>query len=331
MPAFVTGGSGFVGGDLVRSLVADGIEVRALARSAPAAERIATAGGGVVSGDVFAGDALAEAMRGCDVVYHVAGINQLCPRDPAALYRVNVDGTYRVVAAAARAGVPRVVVTSSAAAIGEPRGVVATEDTEHSGRFVSHYARSKKLGEDAAFAAGRRFGIDVIAVNPSSVQGPDRTDGSARLLHAAVRTRWPLIVDTTVSLVDISDCTEGHRGAAQRGRPGRRYLLSGGAATLATIVGWFGEVTGRTHRPITIPRWLLSSGTPLLWLGHRVAGGEVCPELVATLLHGHIVDGSRATRELGLDYTPLTATVRRAAGVSAVRARLPKPRTLRSS
>ncbi|RPI25598.1 MAG: NAD-dependent epimerase/dehydratase family protein, partial [Actinobacteria bacterium] len=137
MAVFVTGGSGFLGGALIARLLDDGVEVRALVRSPPAADRMAEAGAIPVHGDVFAAGTMREALDGCAVVFHVAGVNDACPRDAAPMYRVNVDGTRIVVAAAAAAGVPRVVFTSSAAAIGEPPGVLADEGTPHSGVFLS--------------------------------------------------------------------------------------------------------------------------------------------------------------------------------------------------
>ena len=152
--AFVTGGSGFVGGALVDRLLADGDDVRALARSTDSAQVLADAGATVAMGNLFDESALANAMSDCDVVFHVAGVNTLCPRDAGELYRTNVGGPSAAVQAAAVAGVTRVVVTSSVAGIGAAPSVVADERTPSEGVFPSHYARSKNEGERAALAAG---------------------------------------------------------------------------------------------------------------------------------------------------------------------------------
>ncbi len=122
---------------------------------------------------------------------------------------------------------PRVVHTSSAATIGEAPGVVGREDTPHRGWYLSNYERSKTEGEHAAFAAGREPGVEVVCVNPSSVQGPGRAGGTARFLLAFLDGRLKAFVQTHVSLVDIADCAEGHVLAAQRGVAGERYLLNG--------------------------------------------------------------------------------------------------------
>lgn len=315
MTVYLTGGSGFVGGALARRLVADGVRVVATARSRSAADLLAAAGAVPVGADLSRPDAdLAETMAGCDVVYHVAGINETCPRRADEMYRVNVDGTRRVVAAAATAGVARVVVTSSAAAIGEPAGTVADETTPHSGSFLSHYARSKKLGEDAAFIEGERRGIEVVAVNPSSVQGPGRAGGSGRLLLAAMRRRRPIMVRTTISIVDIDDCTEGHLLAASSGEPGARYLLSGPPLHSDELAAAIGRALGRPVIPRYLPRPVLKAlGPPLAAaVGAVRRGGPLCPATVRTLLHGHAFDAGLSRRRLGLVYRPIDATLARA-------------------
>ncbi|MGZ4149724.1 MAG: NAD-dependent epimerase/dehydratase family protein, partial [Actinomycetota bacterium] len=159
MTAFLTGGSGFLGGALIRRLVAGGTEVVAAARSADAAVVVERLGARPARVDLADVAATAEAMRGCDVVFHVAGANRLCPRDEAVLYAGNVDLATSVVHAAAEARVGRVVHTSSAATLGEESGATGREDSPHRGRFLSSYERTKYLGERAVLALGRELGI----------------------------------------------------------------------------------------------------------------------------------------------------------------------------
>ena len=215
---FLTGGSGLIGGALAARLVERGDEVVALARS-DAAERALAARGvaRVVRGDVLDEAALTAGMEGCALLYHVAGINTMCPDDPAAMFHVNVRGAELAVRAASRAGVPRVVLTSSAAALGEAHGTVGSEDSPHRGSYLSIYERTKHEGELAALAAARSDGIELVAVNPSSVQGPGRAGGTGRILIAYLNGKLPAFVDTQLSLVDIADCVEAHVLAAERG------------------------------------------------------------------------------------------------------------------
>ena len=112
------------------------------------------------------------AWTGCYVVYHASGVNAFCLRDPSEMMRVNVEGSLNVVRAAAAAGIDRVVYTSSAAAIGEAAGTVGSESSPHRGTYHTWYERSKHEAEVAVLAEADRFGVELVSVNPSSVQGP---------------------------------------------------------------------------------------------------------------------------------------------------------------
>ncbi len=312
-PSFITGATGFVGGDLMRRLVADQGEVRALARSTSGQRLVADAGAIPVAGDVFDGAVLRRAMEGCRTVFHVAGVNEMCSRRPGPMIRVNVDGTVRVIESAAGAGVERVVFTSSAATLGEAQGTVGDEESAHRGRYLSSYEESKHRAEAAAFAAAGRLGVELVSVNPSSVQGPGRIGGSARLFLYALQTRRPILVDLSLSIVDIADCTTAHLLAASRGEAGRRYLVNGATIGVAEAVALLGEVSGISIEPRYVPMPVASVlGRPLALFAELVPGETpLCREMVRTLLHGHRYDGSRIERELGLRYTPLGDTLAR--------------------
>jgi dihydroflavonol-4-reductase len=310
---FVTGGSGVVGSAVVDALRSRGDDVVALARSDDAATRLEQRGATVVRGDLLDAGALARGMEGCRTVFHVAGVNQLCVEDPAPMLRANVEGPAVAVRAAAQAGVERFVHTSSAATLGEPEGSVGREDTEHRGWYLSLYERSKTEGEKVALRSGRREGVDVVCVNPSSVQGPGRSGGTARFLLAYLDGRLKLFVNTHVSLVDIRDCAAGHLLAAEHGVPGERYVLNGVTMTVNEALALAAEVAGVKRRPRLVSR------TPATLAASAVEGAcrlarrrpPVCREMVRTLLHGHRYDGSRAERDLGLRYTDPRDTIRR--------------------
>ena len=310
---FLTGGSGFVGGALVDALRGRGDQVVALARSDAAAVALHERGSEITRGDVLDEDALTAGMGGCELVFHVAGVNTLCNPDPVALFHVNVRGAETVVRAAARAGIRRVVLTSSAAALGEARGTVGDETSQHRGSYLSVYERSKHEGELAAFETARHVGVELVSVNPSSVQGPGRSGGTGRILVAYLNGRLKIFVDTHLSLVDIADCTAGHLLAAERGDPGARYVLNGATLTSLEALEIVAKLTGVRHRPRMAPGLLasaLAAGAEDVFL---IAGRTppFCREMVRTLLHGHRYDGSRATRDLGVVYTPISDTLSR--------------------
>jgi dihydroflavonol-4-reductase len=312
-PVLVTGATGFVGGGITRRLLADGREVRALTRRPHEAGALQTLGVEVVAGDVLDAESIRRAAAGCEVVYHAAGMNGFCFPDPAPMHAVNVTGTENVVEACARAGVRRVVYTSSAAVIGEPAGVVATEDTPHRGWFLSEYERSKHDAERAAVDAAARHGLELVCVNPASVQGPGRTGGTARLILDYANGRLRTMVRSRFSLVDADDCSAGHLLAEQRGEAGRRYLLSGVCVTTDEAIATLRQLTGIERRTVTLPRPVaLAAGSAAGRIAHaRGRRPRLCREMVATLLHGHAYDGSRATAELGLEYRSFDDMVRR--------------------
>ena len=246
---FVTGGTGFIGKALVEALVHEGRTVRALARSDAAAATLAELGAEPVRGDVLDGESLAAGLDGCDVAFHVAGANAFCLPDPSPLYEVNVTGSRTVVLAAAAAGIRRLVYTSSAATLGEERGSVGSEEAVHRGWFLSDYERSKFEAERAVLDVARETGLDVVCVNPSSVQGPGRTGGTAKLLLGYLNGTLRSAVDTRLSVVDIADCTSGHLLAEAKGAPGERYVLCGASLTVREGLELLGRITGIDERP----------------------------------------------------------------------------------
>ncbi|HYH88321.1 MAG TPA: NAD-dependent epimerase/dehydratase family protein [Solirubrobacteraceae bacterium] len=309
----VIGATGFIGGALSTRLLERGDDLVGLARSDASAHKLAARGIAVARGDVLDEDSLAAAMAGCELVYHCAGINSHCPPDPKLLLRVNALGPELVVNAAGRAGVRRVVFTSSAASVGEPHGTVGDEASVHRGSYLSVYDRSKHEGEQAAFAAAHRTGVEVVAVCPSSVQGPGRSTGNGKLIVDYVNGKLPAFVDTYVSVVDIADCTEAHLLAAERGRAGARYILNGATITSAEALDLITEVSGVRRQVRIVPAPLARSAAALLEAAYAVRGRvpSLCRARIRTWLHGHRYDGSLATRELGLTYTPVRETFRR--------------------
>jgi dihydroflavonol-4-reductase len=310
---FVTGGTGVIGTALVGRLLARGDEVVGLARSDVAAAALSGRGVEVASGEGYDEDALARGMAGCAYAYNVAGVNTLCVEDPRPMELLNVNGAAAAVRAAARAGVTRVVHTSSAATIGEPPGTVGNEQTPHRGWYLSTYERTKTEGERAALAAALEVGQDLVLVNPSSVQGPGRAGGTGRFFLAFLDGRLKVFVPTVVSLVDIDDCAQGHLLACERGVAGARYLLNGMTLPIEQALALAADVAGVQRRPRMLPRGVAIVAAAAVERAFKLAGRRppVCREMVRTLLHGHRYDGSRAERELGLRYTDPRETIRK--------------------
>jgi len=307
----VTGGTGVVGSALVGRLVESGAEVRALHRSQVGRERLASAGAEPVAGDVLDYDSIRSLVDGCERVFHVAGVNEVCSPRPGLMRRVNVEGSRVVMGACRDAGVCRMIHTSSAATIGEERGGTATESTRRRGGYLSHYERSKAEAERVVL--GGPGGPDVVAVNPSSVQGPGRATGAGALVLAAARGRLPFAVDADISVVDIDDCARGHLLAAERGEPGERYLLCGATLSMREALRMVSEVVGRDVTPRFVGAGLLKVVGGIVGGAYRLVGrrAPICREAARVMVHGRRCDGGRAARELGLEYTPVEDTLRR--------------------
>ncbi|NIA24481.1 MAG: NAD-dependent epimerase/dehydratase family protein [Gammaproteobacteria bacterium] len=311
MSVFVTGGSGVVGREVVRLLIAGGRDVRALARSDASAGVVDGLGARTIRGDILDYPGLVNAMRGSETVFHVAGMNTMCVRDREPMRIVNVDGTRNAIRAAAAAGVRRVVYTSSAVTLGERKGETGSESSRHRGWFLSAYERTKFEAERVAL--GERNGVEVVAVNPSSVQGPGRVTGTGRLLLALLNGRLPFIINTRISLVDITDCARGHLLAETEGASGERYVLSGFTMSMEDAVCILGDVAGVRLRVRTVPASLASlAGLATEAVGRlRKRTPVFCTEMARVIRFGHAYDGSRATRELGLRYTTPHDTIAR--------------------
>jgi dihydroflavonol-4-reductase len=310
--AVVTGATGFLGRAIVEGLVAAGRPVKALVRSDVAAQAVAALGAEPVRGDLRRASTLEAAFADSDVVYHAAGVNAFCLPDPRPMFEVNVAGSRAVALAAAAAGVGRLIYTSSAATM------TADPASAHSvgfdrRQFPSEYARSKLKAERAVMRVAEQTGLTVVCVNPASVQGPGRTSGTARLLLGYLNGKLRVAVDGPLNVVDVADCTRGHLLAEEKGTGGERYLLCGASTTFREGLELLARITGIEDVPRFLPTWLA------YWLAAGVeAGGRIrnrrssfCREMVRTVTEGSSYDGTKATRDLGLVYTPIEASMRR--------------------
>lgn len=253
----VTGGTGFIGAHVVRQLVRRGDRVRVLVRGL---ERLASLPGldvDPVEVDLADAEAVRCALRGCALLFHLAG--EIGGRHRDRIWAINAEAPPRIVEAAAAAGLRRVVVTSTASAVGPaPLGEITDEDTPYrSSGFV--YMDSKQAGEAAALDAGRRCGIEVVVTNPTYTLGAALNRAllgapSTRLVGNYLRGRLPAVVDAYNNFVGVEDVAAGHLLAAERGRPGERYLLGAEDLTWVQFVERLREVSGIAHPVVVLPR-----------------------------------------------------------------------------
>jgi dihydroflavonol-4-reductase len=258
MSVLVTGGTGFVGSAVVRALIAQGERPRCLVR--PGSDRRNLAGLDVelVEGDLGREDSLEAALKGCTALFHVAADYRIWARRPEDLIRTNVEGTRRLMMAALRQGVERVVHTSSVAVLGKSgNGVPADEATAVClGDMIGAYKRSKFLAEEEVRRLQREEGLPVVIVNPSTPFGPRdvKPTPTGRLVVAAAAGRMPAFVDTGLNVVHVDDVAAGHLLAFEKGKLGERYLLGGENLGLAEILGQVAALRGRRAPRLRLPR-----------------------------------------------------------------------------
>jgi dihydroflavonol-4-reductase len=316
--AFVTGGTGFVGANLVRLLLREGWRVRALVRPASNRGNLDGLNIELVEGQL-AEQVLAPAMRGADAAFHVAAHYSLWRRDRHAVLRGNVEGTRAVLAAARAAEVPRVVYTSSVAAIGVKKHGLADENHQSpSGRMIGAYKLSKYLAEQEARAAARA-GQDVVIVNPTTPLGPwDRKPTpTGEILVRFLNGKMPVLVETGLNFVDVADVARGHLLAYEKGRTGERYILGGENLSLRALLQRVGSLGGGRRAPRhSVPLWL-----PLAfaWLDETMLtplglGQNVPIDGVRMSKEAMFYDTSKAKVELGYVPGPVDEAIRSAIG-----------------
>ena len=300
MTTLVTGASGFVGWHIARRLIERGCRVRVLARATSRLQELDDVE--VVTGDLRDQDSLRRAVEGCERVFHAAADYRLWAPDPREMFASNVDGTRNLLVATRDAGVKQVVYTSTVGCIGIPHDGEGNEQTPVAlDDMTGPYKRSKFLAEQVAleFAAG---GLPVVIVNPTAPVGDHdfKPTPTGKIVLDFLKGDMPAYIETGLNLVDVWDVAEGHLLAAERGKPGERYILGSRNLTLAGIFALLERVSGVKAPAHRIPYalayaagaastgWAAVTGqeprAPLdavrmarkkMWVSHAKAGGEL--------------------------------------------------------
>ncbi len=317
MRAFVTGGTGFIGANVVRALLAQGFKVRALVR--PNSDRRNLEGLDIelVQGDVRDFPSVKRAMQDCELVFHVAALYSFWVRPKRLIYEVNVDGTRNVLQAALELGIERVVYTSSVAALGlREDGQPADEDTPVNPKhIIGDYKKSKYLAQEVALAYAKK-GLPVVIVNPTFPVGPYdiKPTPTGQVIRDFLERRMPAYLETGMNVVAASDVAEGHLLAAEKGRIGEKYILGGENLTMRELLEALSRITGLPAPRVRLPYW------PILALSYlnagwcRLAGGtpRMTPDTVRMSRHYMFFSPRKAVEELGLPQTPAEEALRRA-------------------
>ena len=309
MRALVTGGTGFVGANLVRELLADGDRVRVLAR--PGGDRRALEGCDVeiAEGDLLDAGSVRRAVAGMERVFHVAADYRLWAPDPAALFRANVDGTRHVLEAAVAAGVDRIVYTSTVGALGIPKdGAPGDETTPVSlADMVGAYKASKFLAERVADEWAAR-GAPVVIVNPSAPIGPwdVKPTPTGQMIVDFLNGKMVGSVDTGLNVVHVRDVARGHILAAEKGRVGERYILGHRNLSLLEIFRMLSALTGVPAPRFRVPYAVAWMAAAAMEGVSRITRRPPAVPLTAVRMARKRMyfSAAKAIQELGLPQTP---------------------------
>ena len=314
---FVTGATGFIGASLVRELLDQNCEIRALAR--PGSDRRNLDGLDIelFEGDLRDRDSLEKGLAGCDTLFHAAADYRLWTCNPEVMYAINVQGTRNILEAALTRGLSKVVYTSSVGTLGNPgNGTPGNEKTPVSfADMVGHYKKSKFLAEREAEAFISR-GLPLIIVNPSTPVGKldIKPTPTGKIIVDFLNKKMPAYLDTGLNLIDVEDCAKGHVLAAMRGKVGEKYILGNQNMTLREIFGMLEGISRIPAPKVRLPYLpiLIAAhvNEAVSWLTRR----EPLIPLAGVQMAGKFMyfDSSKAIKELGLPQTPVRQALQKA-------------------
>jgi dihydroflavonol-4-reductase len=308
----VTGATGFVGAAVARALLAQGHQVRTLARVSSDRRNVEGLAVEMATGDLLDPASLRPALEGCEGLFHVAADYRLWIPDPARMYAINVEGTRALMLAALDAGVQRIVHTSSVATLGITEdGSPADEDTPNAlDRIVGDYKRSKFIAEEAVRELVRMRGLPAVIVNPSTPIGPRdvKPTPTGRVIVEAANGKIPVYVETGLNLVHVDDVAAGHLAAYAKGRVGERYVLGGEDWSLQRLLQEIAQLTGRRGPLGKLPRAPLLPIAAVLETIARLTGGEprFTQDEIRMAAKKMYFSSAKAKRELG--YAPRPAS-----------------------
>ena len=314
MKAFVTGGTGFIGANLIRSLLASGYSIKALVRPHSRLDNLKNLDIEIVKSDLNDPN-LSQLMKDCQVLFHVAAHYSLWQKDKKLLYINNVIGTRNILEAARKAKIERIVYTSSVAAIGvgKPGEIVDENYQSPLAELVGNYKKSKFLAEQEARKA-LALGQDIVIVNPTTPVGPLdlKPTPTGEIILRFLQRKMPAYVNTGLNFIDVRDVAQGHILALQKGKTGDRYILGNQNLTLKELLNKLAAITGLPAPTITLPLWLPLT---LAWIDEYLLTTlgkqpSIPLEGVKMSKQPMFYHTTKAIRELGLPQSSLDRALR---------------------
>ena len=300
----VTGAAGYIGNVLIRELLWRGKEVRAFVRCTSDVSSLEGLEIEKVLGNILDRDSLIKAFKGADIVYHLAGIISIMPGNRALIHNINLEGTRNVITACLKCGVKRLVYASSIHALKEPpMGTIIDESMPFDPNCNrGEYDRSKALASLEVIEAAKD-GLDSVVVCPTGVVGPYDFRGSliTRTFIDFARGKMKITTNGAYDFVDVRDVAIGHILAAEKGKTGQYYILSGERVTMNEMMSMLNEVSGIQPPKYKVPTWLVKTAGIFTPVYYKLLNKT--PRFtyysVNTLLSNSYISHEKASRELG--------------------------------
>lgn len=316
---FVTGGTGFIGNRIIQKLLEEGAQVTALIRRQSSSRlSIDHPNLQITTGDLSDSGRLAQAMEGCDFVFHVAGLARPWAPSESMFYKVNVDGTKNILSAARLTGIKKVIFTSTGGVFSPATDVPAHEDTPRDIPFFNAYEKSKAEAEQLVRAHVQE-GQNAAIVNPTRVFGPGKISESnavTKLIEKYVFGSWRYVIGDGQSIGNytfIEDVVNGHLLAMEQGRPGERYILGGHNLSYTGFFEALAAVSGIDRKIMGIPMWLaLTMGQFEQWKADSFGKPPIItPDWLKKYNYDWTLSSQKAVQELGYHITPLEEAFRK--------------------
>lgn len=311
MKYFVSGGTGYIGSWLVKSLLDQGHTVHALVRNPEKAKNIAHPNLRFFEGDIMNREAILKAMESCDYAFHLAAFAKVWAKDPKTFFDLNVVATNHVLDAAVKFQVKRVVVTSTGGVFGASLSGTITEKSARDLDFFNEYESSKALSE-SKIKDYVINGLDVVIVSPTRVYGPylfGKTEAGTMLIEKFVEKGWRIIPGDgkkTGNYIYIQDVIQGHLLAMEKGRKGHTYILGGTNHDYIEFFDVLKKVSGIQRRMIKLPLFFQMIFARIQLI-KPLFGKEplITPKWIAKGKYHWHVTPDKAVNELGLQITGL--------------------------
>lgn len=306
MKYFVTGGTGFIGGRLVKQLIDAGHDVVAIARNPAKAVELRSTGVDLWAGDITDRESMRVPMTGVDGVFHVAGWYKVGVRDKSQAYSVNVDGTRNVLGLMKELGIRKGVYTSTLAVFSDTHGALADESYRFSGEHLSVYDRTKFIAHYDVAEPMIRAGLPLVIVQPGLVYGPGDTSNLRDTLVRFLKHQLPMLPSgTEFCWAHVDDVARAHMLAMEKGAPGQTYIIAGPRYSIIEAMEIVSRISGMPSPRMHVPPGVMKAMAGTMGILEKVipVPGEYTQEYLRINAGvTYIGDNAKAKRDLG--YAP---------------------------